>query len=120
MAAFARAIKMADNPDSDYEYIVTSINECQPPSEKIRKASDRSPDEGREGYTYRILRWPAFVSTPPLPLPPANPTQLFVLAWLGWLAYTTHLGCSNRQFVLRRSADIRKLHRVLYHLVLGP
>ena len=64
MAAFARAIKMADDPDSDYEYIVTSINECQPPSEKIRKASDRSPDEGREGYTYRLLRWPAFVSTP--------------------------------------------------------
>jgi len=64
MAAFARAIKIADNPQSPYEHIVTSINEWQVPIETIskpRKASDRSPDEGREGYTYRLLRWPAFV-----------------------------------------------------------
>jgi len=72
MAAFARAIKMADNMESPYEHIVTSINEWQAPTEtlsKARKASDRSPDERREGYTYRLLRWPAFVLSG-RPVPP--------------------------------------------------
>src|SRR5208282_5937640 len=61
---FARAIRASDNPDPELEYIVTSLNEWQQPQErqiKSRKASDRTPDEGREGYSYRLLRWPALV-----------------------------------------------------------
>lgn len=61
---FARAIRASDNPDPELEYIVTSLNEWQQPQDrriKYRKASERTSDEGREGYSYRLLRWPAFV-----------------------------------------------------------
>ena len=58
---FARTIKASDGPDPGLEYIVTSLNEWQQPQERYRKASDRRVDEGREGYSYRLLRWPAFV-----------------------------------------------------------
>jgi hypothetical protein len=63
---FAKAIRASDNPDPELEYIVTSMNEWQAPKErriKTRKASERTPDEGREGFSYRLLRWPAFVRT---------------------------------------------------------
>ena len=61
---FAKAIRASDNPDPELEYIVTSINEWQTPRDRrarSRKASERTPDEGREGFSYRLLRWPAFV-----------------------------------------------------------
>jgi len=61
---FAKAIRASDNPDPELEYIVTSINEWQAPRgrrARNRKASERTPDEGREGFSYRLLRWPAFV-----------------------------------------------------------
>lgn len=64
---FAKAIRASDNPDPELEYIVTSINEWQAPQDRrlrSRKASERTPDEGREGFSYRFLRWPAFVSAP--------------------------------------------------------
>ena len=64
---FARAIRASDNPDPELEYIVTSLSEWQQPQQRrtssSRKASLRTPDEGREGYSYRLFRWPAFVST---------------------------------------------------------
>jgi hypothetical protein len=62
---FARAIRASDNPDPELEYIVTSLNEWQQPQDRRRvgkRASLRTPDEGREGYSYRLFRWPAFVS----------------------------------------------------------
>src|SRR5208282_5923818 len=61
---FAKAIRASNNPDPELEYIVTSLNEWQQPQDrriKSPKASDRAPDEGREGYSYRLLRWPALV-----------------------------------------------------------
>ena len=60
---FARAIRASDTTDPELEYIVTSMSEWQAPHRRatIRKASSRTADEGREGYSYRILRWPAFV-----------------------------------------------------------
>jgi hypothetical protein len=60
---FARAIRASDAPDPELEFIVTSMGEWQPPSRRTatRKASARTADEGREGFSYRILRWPAFV-----------------------------------------------------------
>lgn len=61
---FAKAIRASDNPDPELEYIVTSMNEWQAPKDRrtrSRKASERTPDEGREGFSYRLLRWPAFV-----------------------------------------------------------
>ena len=64
LVQFARAIRASDHPDPELEYIVTSLNEWQVPMDrraKIRDASVRSPDEAREGYSYRLLRWPAFV-----------------------------------------------------------
>jgi len=61
---FAKAIRASDNPDPGLEYIVTSINEWQAPRARSRKASERTPDEGREGFSYRLLRWPAFVCDP--------------------------------------------------------
>lgn len=64
MLEFAKAIRASDNPDPGLEYIVTSLNEWQQPQDrraKSRKTSGRTPDEGREGYSYRLLRWPALV-----------------------------------------------------------
>jgi len=61
---FAKAIRASDNLDPELEYIVTSINEWQAPNDRrtrSRKASERTPDEGREGFSYHLLRWPAFV-----------------------------------------------------------
>lgn len=61
---FAKAIRASDTPAPELEYIVTSMNEWQAPQDrrtKTRKASERTPDEGREGYSYQLLRWPAFV-----------------------------------------------------------
>jgi hypothetical protein len=66
LSEFARAISASDYPDPELEYIVTSLNEWQVPKERplrSRNASTRTADEGREGYSYRLLRWPAFVST---------------------------------------------------------
>ena len=63
MLEFARAIRASDHPGPELEYIVTSMSEWQAPQRRStsRKASARTADEGREGYSYRILRWPAFV-----------------------------------------------------------
>jgi len=66
LSEFARAISASDYPVPELEYIVTSLNEWQVPKERSirsRNASSRTVDEGREGYSYRLLRWPAFVST---------------------------------------------------------
>jgi hypothetical protein len=82
---FAKAIRASDTPDPELEYIVTSLNEWQAPQNrrKRKNASERTSDEGREGYSYQLFRWPAFVSlvmTIALTL-----MQLFVLGWLAWL-----------------------------------
>lgn len=63
MLEFARAIRASDTPDPELEYIVTSMSEWQAPHRRatIRKASSRTADEGREGFSYKLLRWPAFV-----------------------------------------------------------
>jgi len=64
LLAFDKAIHASDTRDPRLEFIVTSMNEWQTsdnPRPKTRKASERTKDEGREGYSYRLLRWPAFV-----------------------------------------------------------
>lgn len=64
LLAFGKAIHASDTQDPRLEFIVTSINEWQTSDNqrpKTRKASERTKDEGREGYSYRLLRWPAFV-----------------------------------------------------------
>ena len=63
---FASAIRASDTPDPELEFIVTSMSEWQaPPRQTLtRKASVRTADEGREGFSYRLLRWPAFVPHP--------------------------------------------------------
>jgi hypothetical protein len=83
---FARAIRASDNPDPELEYIVTSLNEWQVPRDrraKIRDASVRSPDEAREGYSYRLFRWPAFVRVQTWDR--HDCVQVIVLGWLLWL-----------------------------------
>ena len=108
---FARAIRASDNPDPELEYIVTSLSEWQQPQQRrtssSRKASLRTPDEGREGYSYRLFRWPAFVSTLGTSLIPRY------WYWDGWpgLRIIQKLGNTDgTQIVLCWSPDIRKSH----------
>lgn len=81
MLEFARAIRASDNPDPELEFIVTSMSEWQAPQRRsaTKKVSARTADEGREGFSYRILRWPAFV------LLWGNGILMFRFwYWLGW------------------------------------
>jgi hypothetical protein len=67
LESFGYAIEAGEHQDSSLEYIVTSLNEWNPPDDPRRgnrRSSERTSDEGREGYSYRLLRWPTFVRCP--------------------------------------------------------
>lgn len=61
LAAFARAVNA---PDASEEDFITALNDWRPVRQRIRRKNPkkrlakRGKDETREGFGYKILKWP--------------------------------------------------------------